>query len=605
MAYKTKMDEIINYLKKYDDYKNLLNYIKNNQNNIPFDDDILFDIVKLIIDNNLSFKDGLIFVKAKSVYDIVVGDNKDNYSLFLQLFVSYYKSNIEIYRYEIMYNLFSNKDTFKLVYNEFLKILQTYNEKYHFEIKNYFYNYIVHARKYYLDETAFLSSILNFIEDIKLSLDKGNLNNEIKNIKNKHIEESKRIAGVYEIDEELLKKLPNYIKNLKEELNNIDSKQKNINELVNPTLDTIQKEIKKLQNLKEQLIKKTSSINQESGQISTISNEEELLAEYANIELRTIKEQINNRINIKITDSEIDKDLIERIIYEFKMNKEIKIHDYNKFIYYYYAKYNGTEDLYNKIIKNVSINNLSWYWFEKDLVEKFKDDEDLYLDLIMNKDSLLYHYHNADAIELLISLLKINNEFNCTSSISVKEAVKYFTLEEIANGDEKFLNNIENTYNGEYMQYFKQIYEINPDFNIYFPGILLPNKVFSVEQIAYFDKEEQQLLCRCFSDDWKCNTYNIDQADEEEIEILKKIILELDEKEEKKAISRNLHRKFERDLLDTVNITLEEAISLPDDDFDELVGAFRIYLNEYKDNTIIEIQKAKSKMKKIVSKFRK
>lgn len=209
---KTRIEKIYDNLKFYSSYeykKDAMKFIK--QGHIDeiypyFSDDLLADILIFIINNNLEFKSAI--NDANKLFELIAFNKNDEEqkNLFLKFFYQYelnpnLPQNFQYFSH--VYSLFENK---KLLLNLYSK-LSSYHEANYYVVMLIF-DYIENARKYYVDETAFYSSIIGLINKIEeAAFNKDRVEELIAN----NIDVDKKIAGIYDIDENELESLPTKI----------------------------------------------------------------------------------------------------------------------------------------------------------------------------------------------------------------------------------------------------------------------------------------------------------------------------------------------------------------------------------------------------------
>lgn len=581
-----KLNNIITYLKKgnYDQKEKLALYIKKNRNNIKFDDDTLFDIIKIIVENDIAIDDfNSMFKDAKKLYNVVV-NNKEDYEIFLKSFESYYSSKLEIEKYQKIYNLFQNKNIVEIICNEIENIIEKTDIIYQFIIKN---------RMYHISEEAFLSFFLSFINELK------QLNNaeDIEELINKYEDKSKKIAGVYEIDDNKINEISNYIENLKEELNGVNIRQNDVLSYQEPTIEKLEQEINKIIEEKNQLIEIKNELEKQHQELLT----DDILKEYAEVELGNINSKIRAYHSSFKSWKSINNEIIDRIVNYFKLNNTTKLEDSKQIelALYYFAKYNNTLDIYEKVITNCKLEHIEYWWFSYKYVDIFSFDKELYINLIINKSYLLEKYVSANKLDLLASLLKKDPSF----SYDVTRASNYFTEEEILNGNKEFLTSISKITTDDRMQYYKKVYDINPNFRLHNEAILKETTTFSVEEVANFGVEFQELIKElCVKTNFRLSSikyeYNID---ENKLKYLLKdmALTELDEEQKKLVINRDLYSKNNVNLLSYTKLTFEQELLLSDEQYEELKNNYNALCNSpyvSKNNANI----SKSKLKKIL-----
>ena len=279
----TKIDQIKSYLKKSNDYRykdQMINFLKQNKN-LPFNEDVLYDVLKIIIDNNLDFYTSI--NDAQKLYDTIVCDenNLEQYKMFLRIFPMHQQCDNnttfkDANNFEIIYNMFENKKLLESIYKEIKDMNNTY----------YVYDYIIEARQYFVDEIAFYSSIMKFIISIKNN--NIYLASEKEKFKEKQIENAKKMAGLYEINEQELEELPQKLFFITSEQNKIKIKLQEISKIVDNFLSKLDKDIENHRTEKKQDLQQiknyvleienyTNEIKQNSNETSSNSKIDELI----------------------------------------------------------------------------------------------------------------------------------------------------------------------------------------------------------------------------------------------------------------------------------------------------------------------------------------
>lgn len=112
-----------------------------------------------------------------------------------------------------VYNLFENKNLVKIIFQEIdsLPIRELEIPK----LLSHLKNYINKSRMYYNDELVYVSSINNFLDSIKFHIED---NDKIQDLINKQLSFDKRLAGIYEVDEEKIKELEDKTNKLEDKL---------------------------------------------------------------------------------------------------------------------------------------------------------------------------------------------------------------------------------------------------------------------------------------------------------------------------------------------------------------------------------------------------
>lgn len=539
MAFKnnTKIDQIKDYLKKSNDYSHktdIIKFLKKNKD-LPFNEDVLYDVLKIIIDNDLQFD--ISIAEAQKLYNIIVyqEDNLEQYKMFLSIFPIHqkcdnYASFRGISNFEILYNMFENKKLLESIYREITNMSYTY----------YVYNYIIEVREYFVDEIAFYASIMKFIRIVK---SEKRFDYQIEPFKNEQIENAKKMAGLYEINEKELEELPKKIEYLKKEQKLLDEKILKTNQLIEQFLATIDKDMEKYDKEKQeelkQLIKdyveehldelkKTNNEISDNSKIDTLieqlmlynnksnnsastnrtnltNNVDKRNEIYINHILMNIKEDINSSALKKIGNGNIEID--EKIIDELKeiidsrnaLDLSEKMYEYYKL--YYYALYNNTEDIFYDLHNLMSLEEIKYKYLESDIVSKF--DKDLYIYLFPLRSYLIDKFY--DSIDLLIEILNINKDYFYKLTVEeILKITKIFDIETLAQCDSIFGSNISYIYSSydsqeieKAFKTYKNIYDINPKFKFFLDFLYKDDiiyQIFTLEEIANLNEIQQQRL---------------------------------------------------------------------------------------------------------------
>lgn len=231
--------EIISDYGKEEPYNKLINYIESKKYIYDFSLISEEDLIKIFrIMANLLKDNSNIIENVKLFYDAtLLSSEQKDIDLFIKSldkcrdkkFVNTFKSIVD---------LFNDKSISVNLASSFIK------KGYSDEFINVINSYMVKARPYYVDETAFQVRVINLALLLyEKSLDKDNIIELIA----KEIQNDKMQAGIYSnIDEEKLFELNKKIDNTTKEINALDSKVSKINvKMINLTIE-IEKRIKEL-----------------------------------------------------------------------------------------------------------------------------------------------------------------------------------------------------------------------------------------------------------------------------------------------------------------------------------------------------------------------
>lgn len=527
----SKINEIKNYLKKSNDYEDkdaMIKFLKGN-NNLPFNEDVLYDILKIIIDNNLEFRDAI--YASQQLYSIIVSDEKnlEQYKLFLSIFPMFIKNSSlsfkNIINFQTLYYMFENKQLLINLYNRIQNVKK----------EDLLFKYIIEIREYFVDEIAFYSSIMKFIDILENTWQHC----IIEELMEEQIENAKKMAGLYEIDEDELKYLPMKIEKLNKRQDELEEKLNKANRLVDEFLLIIDENIEKdnrqrkesLEEIKQYIseFKKNNVISKEDTKESKIdklieqlilfnnkSYEEKNLEIKSNIDTKDKNQLLNLNRNVNLNSDiiidnillrlkgyiyintnneigngskEIDekmKKIIRRLVYIDK-NNIVNLPDELYYTLYYYALYNNTLDILNEIACRLKLETISFLYLKYDIVSKF--NKDVYLKLVLERGYLITNTFSKN-IDLLAKLIAINPDFDTEHSTEfIMEAINLFGIDTVAQPDPIFEENLDALETRDLSTY-KSIYDINKDFKVFDGFVLLnDNNIFTLEEFANFNQE--------------------------------------------------------------------------------------------------------------------
>lgn len=612
----TKLDKIYNYLiknKTYKDRDKMIDYIKRNKSISIYDEDILVDILTVIIENDYSFNEAI--TSSMEIYNIVVYDknNIEQKSLFLKIFTQYLQNshifyNLEYFKY--IYPVFENKEfilgILSALHNQELFTL-TNNGVLSFKegLFQKIYDYILEARKFYVDENAFYTQVISII--IKIKNVSHNIN-EVDKIISNSISMDKKIAGIYDIDEEKIdgiasktSTMENKQNNLEEQLNySIDHYNRsftNIGEKIDRYEVLSQSIIDELKKYKDELLSTVNSscLNNPNSMKNDVEYESKTDSlDY--IEQRKIDLFINNFLtNMKVyINKEITKLLNDTLVIDEKFKEEIRkyiiiekgdltISEINqKYLYkYYYALYNDSLNIYEEILNSVGIEYIKYYYFNRSIIDKFYGFKEQYMYLIRNRRYFIDAFHRySNGIDLLISLIEENTDFikmeidfDDIEVKKIEEAVNIFGIHKIAymDQDENFMNSLKLVEN-ENLPILKEIYDINPNFTTYYELLVSKNEVLEPKDIAFLNQQHQQRLLNLSDYDNHSKLvygYTKDKIRYKHIfidkESVKKIIYAVDSEAILECDLQNLLEEGFISIDDYLRLTKEESIQLLDE----------------------------------------
>ena len=219
--------EIINIYGKDEPYSNLIKYIEKKEYIFDFsliDEDNMIKVFKImakLLKNNSDIID-----YAKTLYDLIlISSAQKDIDLFIKTLKKCENKDFIVMLKNIA-NLFSDKN---IAINLTSDLIKSGNSSNFLEELN---KYMVIARIYYVDEVAFLSRILEIMNNLKYkSLDCEKLKEAFLF----ELEKDKMQAGIYpNIDEDRLFELNKRIDNATKSIDKVDSKLSQINiEMIN------------------------------------------------------------------------------------------------------------------------------------------------------------------------------------------------------------------------------------------------------------------------------------------------------------------------------------------------------------------------------------
>lgn len=488
-----------NFKKELTDY---FSDLKKGKEELFCDINTLEHILKIIVQRNLNFNDNIFIAKYLYQKNVTYIPEENELKNYLNMFDALSKiisqndlladSHLEstVENINQIYSLFENKN---LVTNLFISKEIKFNIRNDIQKLLVLKYYIVNSKVYYSDEYCYISNLHSFITKLNnINFDSNLLQNQNMELINSQINFDKKQAGIYDIDEESIKKslsnldlINKRIEELNNRLNNIDENSETIHEdIKNIKKDFLNDAKNLLENFKERktfkITKKQNNnynsikVNKELIDISAYSQEKNLL-------VTTFSKNYE-----KIFDSEFLNSLTEdekKFLDKLRLKNELPI--LKKALKHYYFNEINTEENW-KIYKKIN--------------ELFKEE----IDAIPFK-----HMKNLlkaiDGKEYLINyikeILKINpefqfyyeNDFSNQPWINLK-TFELFDISTIAFADEKKQKLFSNFSLTQQLKKLKKILIVNPNFidytgNLHF--LIIYNNVFTEEEIANFNKEQQ------------------------------------------------------------------------------------------------------------------
>lgn len=238
---KSRAEKLLNYFKSNqeienrDEFINILNtVVKKDGIDSILPEDILCTVISEVHRHN---SDPEKIISAKFFYNLIVYDdeNKEQVELFHKFF-NLFLENKNVFRdlddFYVVYNSFKNK---KLVLGLYGYIVRNSTE----DVSTYdIIRYIREARKYYVDEEAFYSSVIKVAEKAC----SYRVKDDIRDFVNTILTEDKNAAGIYDIDKERILELAENVKDIERNIINTD----NLCEGLKSYCENLQDEISRL-----------------------------------------------------------------------------------------------------------------------------------------------------------------------------------------------------------------------------------------------------------------------------------------------------------------------------------------------------------------------
>ena len=499
-------------IKKVSDYltnkvdKNMLNNIiyniENKRENIAFNDDVYFDVIQVLTEND---KLGIINIDyADLIYQIVKDDN--DYSFFLRI-LPYIINDFAAFKK--IYSLFENKNYLISLFEKMEEIdeyqkendLDNYNPNFG-RGDYYIHNLKIDYRNYFLDDKTYFSFAISCLNKLlnKKSYENGlfkdekieeilskeydfiELEDNINSISNK-IDDTKEVARITTNNiDDIINKLDTEVDSAKDKLietikNNTSNVDDKINELLNKDDGLFNKQKDEVSDLVDTKLEK-----QKKQKVKEV--------------LEEIKKYLrdNNLCNGSL---EIDRIVLEKLINldytKLKTQETIDL-----YILEYWAIYNdNTNYLYY-----YNYNDKIYCWIkilDKNISSKF--DSHVYETLIKYNKNVLFSYIDNDMLDQLIEMCKIgyrklfphHDEFiyGRIDVNKMKKAIQLFGVEKLIKDIPKY--NIERL-NEDQLEYYKKVLDINPSFILEDPWLICENEMFTLDEIAHLSTRKQDIL---------------------------------------------------------------------------------------------------------------
>lgn len=205
---KTQIQKLIEYLNgnsRYDDQEEAIEFLEKidaPDGIVTFcDEDILCEVVYKIVEKEADFKSSI--ADAKKIYDIVIYDagDEEQKQLYFKLFDLYLRNHESLYGCEDFSSVFSMFENKKLVYSYYKFLVDSRLSDTESQL---ILRYVKQARQFYVDENGFYSAIIELAEKvIKVSPSSRSIERCI----DAAITKDKQIAGIYSVDEDLIREL--------------------------------------------------------------------------------------------------------------------------------------------------------------------------------------------------------------------------------------------------------------------------------------------------------------------------------------------------------------------------------------------------------------
>lgn len=517
---------MIDYNINKKEIKQIYNYVKNNyllfnEDCIKYLSDVINElqylfcdvsILRNIINITLSYNTKMEYTDylfiARKLYSLNVSaiptENEfknffDIYKLVLGIvnsnFINSGLRNINhiIENVNFIYNLFENKNLIKIIFKEIdsLTIWQ-------FEIPkllSHLKNYINKSRMYYNDELVYVSSINNFLDSIKFHIED---NDKIQDLISKQLSFDKRLAGIYDIDEDK-------IKELEDKTNKLENKLDYLNKSADQNSDSYRQIEEETKKLLDDISKVRKRENAKSFKIVGINEEAE-----RNRLLQKVK-KYNKDFRFNITNTMwFCQEVIEKIGIEYVANSYDRFSQSSILIAYQNNQIDELSQVlklnHNFVLRTPCLLKENIKLFEIPFIaDNFNGDylQELVLILSLKKETYL-----------LKQILETNPNFKIFDSYFInyinKELIERLTVDYIANSNASQQNTIRYFCNSFKLSKLIDILKIKPDFYIYTNGLINEMDLATINWCAL--ENEIDILIKNFSAPELIDFFDLDSS---------------------------------------------------------------------------------------------
>lgn len=397
-----------------------------------------------------------------------------------------------------VYNLFDDKKKSFQTLSAMIDIITKFKiEKEH--LLKYLANinqYLLSSRKYYSDEVIYLSRLISELEPI---LNSDDLIDDL-------IKQDKKIAGIYDIDEERIDNIEKKLNEFDKQIQNLDNK---INSLLSSS-DDIEKDINEYSvKIKKELIEYKKEILNEINPSYKKNNNQKVSKENEISNYSLLNDfllQLKNK-NIRIYDSVVKANkwfYSDEVINLFGANFLLNLNYYEYSILTEFYNANGLNIL-KKIIdyNNSFMENFSFYLLNFSYPSNFFKCNFL---SIINKISIK-KFANLNTNQLCCIFELVDNNALLNKMIQILQLNPkiafndYYIIELLECFDAKFLANadseLQRTFEilGYDFDKLKEILEINPSFRIFVAKFdINVMNILGKEIVAFSDKKRQNTI---------------------------------------------------------------------------------------------------------------
>ncbi len=386
------------------------------------------------------------------------------------------------------YNLFNDKKkTFQFL-NRLIEVITKSDIDKH-KLHKYVYKineYLTESRKYYNDEVIYLSRLVSELEPI---LESTHLIDDL-------IKQDKKLAGIYDIDEERISKI-------EEVLNNFDKKTNTLNNKIDNLFSNIDDMEEYVDNYSAKIKKELLDCKKDI--LSEIKKALDDSMPNSNKKPKNKKKKV--KASNKISDYSEQNDFLHHEAINL-LGADFSLEEYSIFKRFYAA--NGTN-----ILKKIIDNNHSFmvnFGFHLSHIGNFLECD--FLSIINNIGIAIFANLNRSQFECIfvlldnkalldrmIQLLKLNPTFTVDYS-KIIWLLKWFDVDFLANADEKLQNTFDITSKYDYDN-LNRVLEINPNFRVYVEDfdIKITEKI-GIKTVAFSDEKRQKTIN--MFDDKKC-----------------------------------------------------------------------------------------------------